>query len=140
MNENKLFDFNNISYPKFPAQIKARYIFENELVQIPDSEFFLNVDAGQWLIHDDENKNVFTMSFDQFLDIYLASDKKSQRYCEFIADTKNNDYKIPIEDPSIVLYEEIFGDLIEKPAPIKNKWKLVWDLICNKKIYITRYF
>jgi hypothetical protein len=127
MDKLTLFDFNNISYTKFPTNVKVRFLFEDELVSLQNTEYYLEVSKNHWLIYDENNDNVFTMTFDQFLDIYIGSNQKSQRYLEFIIDSKNNDYRPTIDDPSTVLYEEIFGDLIEKPAPIKKDgdWYLI---------------
>ena len=136
--QESLFDFNNISYSKFPANIKARYTFKSDLVKIPDSDYYLNIDKNLWIIYDIENNNLFSMTQDQFNDVYLASNFKSQRYLEFIHDSYHNEYNPNNSD--LFLYEEIFGDLIEKPAPIRKKLKLVWDLLLKKKIFISKYF
>ena len=79
------------------------------------------------------------MTNDQFLDIYTASDKKAQRYIEFVLDSRINNYIPPISSENFNMFEEIFGDLIEKEAPIKKRWRLVFDLALNKKIYISKY-
>ena len=135
-----LFNFNNISYSKFPSEVLAKFCFEEELIEIPDTDAFLKIEKNNWFVLDDSTQNMFSMSNDQFLDIYIASNKKTQRYLEFILDSFLNEYS-PVEiEENFNFFEEIFGDIIEKPAPIKNKWKLVWDLITNKKIYITKYF
>lgn len=136
---NFYFNFFNSNYPKLPAQIRAKYCFENELFLIPNTEVFFNVDAGYWAIYDDLDKNLFSMTNDQFMDIYFASDKKSQRYLEFVIDSKLNDYKPTIEIENLNLFEEIFGDLIEKEVPIKRKWRLIFDLFSNRKIYLSKY-
>jgi hypothetical protein len=77
----------------------------------------------------------------QFLDIYIASDKKAQRYFEFVFDSANNDYypsnNLNIEE----LFEDIFEELIEKPVQLsfKGRLALVWDLILGKNIFISKY-
>lgn len=138
-NTNTLFDFINISYPKFAANIKAKFLFDPELIQIPNSDYYLEVDKNLWIVYDSESDNLFSMTSDQFNEIYMAADKKAQRYVEFIFDSLSNDYPMS-ENPTSKLFEEIFGDLIEKPAPITKKWKLVLDLLLNKKIFISKYF
>ena len=133
------FDFSNISYPKLPASIRAKYCFDDEQFLIPLTEVYLSVDAGCWIIFDGENDNIFTMTMDQFIDVYIASDKRAQRYLEFVLDSNNNEYTPSLFESKLNLFEEIFGDLIEKPVPIVNKWKLVWDLIIGKSIYLSKY-
>jgi hypothetical protein len=137
---NIYFNFFNSNNSKLPANIKARHCFEHELFLIPNTDAYFNVDADLWVVYDDENDNLFSMTNDQFFDVYLASDKKSQRYIELVIDSKTNNYKPNLEDKSFNLFEEIFGDLIEKEAPIKKRWRLALDLILNKKIFISKYF
>lgn len=140
MNNTSLFDFVNISFSKFPSNIKARYVFENEWIEIPESEANLYLEANTWLIYDENLSNLFALTVDQFNDIYIAADKKAQRYLEFVIDSKNNEYKPQLNiDESFNFFEEIFGDLIEKEAPIKKRWRLILDLIFNKKIYLSKY-
>jgi hypothetical protein len=79
-------------------------------------------------------------TFDQFSDLYLASDKKSQRYYEFILDSNKTNY-----NPNVItteeLLENIIEDIVEKPVKLsfKNRLRLVWDLLLNKKIFISKY-
>lgn len=134
------FNFVNYSYAKFPSNVEAKYCFENELIKIPDTDVFLNVDQCNWIVYDKAAENLFSMTNDQFLDIYLAGSTKSQRYMEFISDSKRNDYIPEHIDSSLYLFEEIFGDIIEKEAPIKKRWKLAFDLISKRKIYLSKYF
>lgn len=139
MNDFNLFNFNNISYTKFPASLKARYLFESEVINLPETEIQAEIPAKTWMAFDDDN-NLYTFSFDQFLDIYIASDKKTQRYLEFVLDSKNNEYQPSVEKEfTFNLFEEIFGDLIEKEVPIKKRWRLIFDLFSNKKIYLSKY-
>lgn len=133
------FDFYNSNYPKLPFVVKAKYCFENELIEIPGTDVFFNVDSELWAVYDKENDNLFSMTNDQFLDIYIASDKKAQRYVEFVLDSKINNYIPSTNLDNFNMFEEIFGDLIEKEAPIKNRWKLIFDLVLNKKIYLSKY-
>lgn len=133
------FEFNNFSYPKFPSSVKAKYCFDDEQFLIPNTEVFLSVDSGYWVIFDGENDNLFTMTSDQFLDIYIASNKKTQRYLEFVIDSCVNDYIPTPFLEKFSLFEDIFGDIIEKEVPIKNRWRLIFDLCFNKKIYLSKY-
>lgn len=140
MNSSSLFDFINISFSKFPANVKARYLFEDEWIEIPDSDANLFLESNTWVIYDENLSDVFALTMDQFNDIYLAADKKAQRYIEFVSDSKNNEYTPQlVVDENFNFFEEVFGDLIEKPAPIKKRWRLVLDLILNKKIFISKY-
>ena len=141
MNDLKdyFFDFTNYSFPKFPANISAKFCFENELLSIPNTEAFLNVDKNNWVLFDQSNDNIFSLSHDQFCDIYIASNTRSQKYFEFIVDSKTNNYEFPKVENSFDLFEEIFGDLIEKEVPIKNRWRLIVDLFFKRKIYLSKY-
>ncbi len=138
---NFSFNFHNYSLPKFPQNIKARYCFEPELIRIPNTDAMLEVDPQTWIIFDEENENLWAMTTDQFLDVYIASDKKAQRYFEFVIDSANNNYSpsniSDVED----LFENLFEELIEKPVQLsfKRRLALVWDLLLNKKIYISKY-
>ena len=138
---NFSFNFHNYSSPKFPQNIRARYCFEPELIKIPHTDAMLEIDPQTWIIFDEENENLWAMTTDQFLDVYVASDKKAQRYFEFVIDSANNDYYPSnisnVED----LFENLFEELIEKPVQLslKGRLALVWDLLLNKKIYISKY-
>lgn len=133
------FEFNNFSFSKFPANILAKYCFNDELILIPNTEAYLSVDKENWIVFDIESDNLFSLTHDQFLDVYLGSDKRSQKYLEFIIDSKTNDYVPDKFDKSFDLFEEIFGDLIEKEIPIKKRWGLILDLLFKRKIYLSKY-
>lgn len=139
MDSKTFFEFHNYSYPKYPHSIKAKFLFEVDSIQIPNTNAFLNISENTWVFYDDED-NLFQMTMDQFNDIYIASNKKAQKYYEFILDSNNNNY-----NPNVLttdeLLENIMEDLIEKPVTLsfKGKLSLVWDLILNKKIFISKY-
>ena len=138
---NFSFSFHNYSLPKYPQNVKARYCFEPELIKIPKTDASLEIDPKTWVIFDEENENLWAMTSDQFLDIYLPSDKKAQRYFEFVFDSANNNY-YPNSIASIEeLLETILEDFIEKPVQLslKGRLALVWDLLLNKKIFISKY-
>jgi hypothetical protein len=133
------FNFHNYSNSKLPQEIKARYCFESEIVRIPNTEAFLEVPENTWIAID-ALSNLMYFTFDQFSDIYLASDKKSQRYYEFILDSNKNDYN-PNSFSTEDLLENIIEDIVEKPVQLslKGRLALVWDLLLNKKIFISKY-
>ena len=139
MDSKTFFEFHNYSYPKYPHSIKAKFLFEVDSIQIPNTNAFLNISENTWVFYDEED-NLFQMTMDQFNDIYIASNKKAQKYYEFILDSNNNDY-----NPNVLttdeLLENILEDLIEKPVTLslRGKLSLVWDLILNKKIFISKY-
>lgn len=122
-----------------PQEIKARYCFESEMVRIPNTDAFLEVPENTW-IGIDALSNLMYFTFDQFSDLYLASDKKSQRYYEFILDSNKSNY-----NPNVItteeLLENIIEDIVEKPVKLsfKSRLRLVWDLLLNKKIFISKY-
>ncbi len=138
---NFSFNFHNYSLPKYPHNVKARYCFEPELIRIPKTDAMLQLDPKTWIIFDEENDNLWAMTTDQFIDIYLPSDKKAQRYFEFVFDSANNDY-VPSNISNVEeLFENIFEELIEKPVQLslKGRLALAWDLLLNKKILISKY-
>lgn len=122
-----------------PQEIKARYCFESEMVRIPNTDAFLEVPENTW-IGIDALSNLMYFTFDQFSDLYIASDKKSQRYYEFILDSNKTNY-----NPNVItteeLLENIIEDIVEKPVKLsfKSRLRLVWDLLLNKKIFISKY-
>ena len=140
MDSKTFFEFHNYSYPKYPHSIKAKFLFEVDTIQIPNTNAFLNITENTWVFFDSNNENLFQMTMDQFNDIYIASDKKAQKYYEFVIDSNNNDYN-PHAISTDELIENIMEDLIEKPVMLsfKGKLSLVWDLILNKKIFISKY-
>ena len=134
------FSFHNYSLSKLPSNIEARYCFESELVKIPNTEAFLEVDPDIWVAFDSFS-NIYTFTMDQFSDIYMASDKKSIKYYEFVLDSTTNDYKPNTITSTEELLENILEDYIEKPVvlSLKGRLSLVWDLLLNKKIFISKY-
>jgi len=139
MDPKTFFEFQNYSYPKYPHNINAKFLFEIDTIQIPGTSAYLHIPENTWVFYDDVD-NLFQMTMDQFNDIYIASNKKAQKYYEFVIDSNNNDY-----NPNIMttdeLIENIMEDLIEKPVILsfKGKLALVWDLFLNKKIFISKY-
>ncbi len=133
------FNFYNYSNPKLPHEIKARFCFESELVRIPNTDAFLEVPENTWIAIDALG-NLMYFTFDQFSDLYLASDKKSQKYYEFILDSNNSNYS-PNALSAEELIENLFEDVIEKPVQLslKGRLALVWDLLLNKKIFVSKY-
>jgi len=134
------FIFNSNSTSKLPDTIEARYCFEPELVQIPNTEAFLEIDPNIWVAFDVFN-NIYTFTMEQFLETYSASDKKALKYFEFVIDSTTNDYKPGAVTSTEELLENILEDYIEKPVQLslKGRLALVWDLLWNKKIFISKY-
>lgn len=134
------FSFHNYSTSKLPINIEARYCFESELVKIPNTDAFLEVDPEIWIAFDVYN-NIYTLTMDQFADVYIASDKKAIKYYEFVIDSATNDYKPGTISSTEELLDNILEDYIEKPVQLslKGRLALVWDLLLNKKIFISKY-
>ena len=97
-----LFDFENTKDLKLPEKILARYCFENESVNIPNTDLELTVEQGYWLFSDLEKNDVYLLSHDLFLDKYTPSNRKTTAYCDFIQDTIFDD----IEISTLVLEDE----------------------------------
>jgi hypothetical protein len=134
------FRFHNYSTSKLPLDIEARYCFEPELVKIPDTEAFLEIDPNVWVAFDVFD-NIYTFTMDQFADVYMASDKKAVKYYEFVIDSATNDYNPNAIASTEELLETILEDYIEKPVQLSfnGRLALVWDLLLNKKIFISKY-
>jgi hypothetical protein len=134
------FSFHNYSTSKLPLNIEARYCFESELIKIPYTEAFLEIDPDVWVVFDVFN-NIYTFTMDQFADVYMASDKKALKYYEFVIDSANNDYNPNAISGAEELLENILEDYIEKPVKLsfKGRLALVWDLLLNKNIFISKY-
>ena len=124
-----------------PANIKARYCFESEMVKIPSTDVYLEIQKDTFLGFDEENDNLITFTYDQFVDIYLASDKRSQKYFEFISDSVKNEYYPTNQNLFDVLIEEVKEELLEKEISLtlRGRLRLIWDLVVGKKINISKY-
>ncbi len=135
------FDFHNYSLSKMPINIKARYCFDSEMVKIPSTDAYLEIQKDIWLAFDEENDNLMTFTYDQFVDIYLPSDKRTQRYFEFISDSVKNEYHPTKENLFDVLIEEVKEEFFEKEISLtlQGRLRLIWDLILGKKINILKY-
>ena len=134
------FSFHNNSSSKQPQQLEARYCFEPELVKIPNTEAFLEIDPNIWVAFDVFN-NIYTFTMEQFSETYSPSDKKAIKYYEFVIDSATNDYNPNAVNSTEELLENILEDYIEKPVQLslKGRLALVWDLLLNKKIFISKY-
>lgn len=124
-----------------PVNLEARYCFEPELITIPGTKASLEVPSNTWIAYDNEKDNLYTFTFDQFADLYLASDKKSQKYYEFVNDSYKNDYLPYNENIFDFLVDEVKEELLEKEISLtlQGRLRLIWDLILGKKINISKY-
>jgi hypothetical protein len=138
--ENHLYLFHNYSTPKFPINVKARYCFFDETVEIPNTEIMMEVAKGCWLIYAEESDLLLMLSMDDFLQVYIASDKKAQKYFEFVSDSFNSDYSPNYDALDDALLESI-NDLREKEISLSfmGRIRLIWDLIIGSKIFISKY-
>ena len=137
--DTSLFNFHNHSNPKHPENVDARYCFYEEMVEIPETDAKMVVDKGYWiLIQDDVNLSLLSM--EQFKDIYEPTDKKAQKYFEFVSDSFNVDYSPDYNALDDALLESI-NDLKEKEISLSfmGRMRLIWDLIIGKKIFVSKY-
>ena len=132
------FDFVNTSSSN-PLQISARYLFEPEMIKIPNTEIYAEIPAKTWVAFDSDDE-LYTYTFDKFNEIFMPENKKSKNYLEFVVDSNNNDYN-PNSGSIDELIETLLEDVIEKPVQLslKGRLALVWDLLLNKKIFISHY-
>lgn len=120
--------------------ILARYFFEGEFVNLPNTEISLEVDPYHWVVYDPETENISLFSHEDFLGTYEASDKFAKNYLNFVIDSINSDYHPGIDDITDIVMS-VAEELVEKEISLtfKGKVRLIWDLIRNKKIYISKY-
>ena len=118
----------------------AKYCFESELVDIPDTEMYLEVDPGTWVVYTKDLASLYLVSHEDFIVNYVPSEKFSSNYLEFVIDSINSDYTpvINILNESLL---ETAEEFIEKEISLtlKERIRLIWDLILGKKINISKY-
>ncbi len=121
-------------------EIIAKYCFESELVTIPNTDMFLEADAGVWVVYTSDLESLYLVSHDDFLNNYTPEDKIASNYLEFVVDSINSDYTpvINILDESLL---ETAEEFIEKEISLtlKERIRLIWDLILGKKVNISKY-
>jgi protein tyrosine/serine phosphatase len=122
----------------YGREVLARYFFESEFVNIPNTEMSLEVDAGNWATF--ENDNLALYKHDQFLEIFNPVDRVAKNYLEFVLDSISSDY-VPMGDNLSEALIETAEEFIEKEISLSfiSKVKLIWDLVLGKKIYISKY-
>ena len=124
----------------YGVKVIAKYCFESELVTIPATEMFLEADPGVWVVYTEDLESLFLVTQEDFIDNYVAENKKASNYLEFVIDSINSDYTpvINILDESLL---ETAEEFIEKEISLtlKERVKLIWDLIVGKKINISKY-
>ena len=118
----------------------AKYCFESELVDIPDTEMYLEVDPGTWVVYTKDLASLYLVSHEDFIVNYVPSEKFSSNYLEFVIDSISSDYTpvINILNESLL---ETAEEFIEKEISLtlKERIRLIWDLILGKKINISKY-
>ena len=118
----------------------AKYCFESELVDIPDTDMYLEVDPGNWVVYTNDLISLYLVSHEDFIVNYVPSEKFSSNYLEFVIDSISSDYTpvINILDESLL---ETAEEFIEKEISLtlKERIRLIWDLILGKKVNISRY-
>lgn len=118
----------------------AKYCFESELVDIPDTEMYLEVDPGTWVVYTKDLVSLYLVSHEDFIVNYVPSEKFSSNYLEFVIDSISSDYTpvINILNESLL---ETAEEFIEKEISLtlKERIRLIWDLILGKKINISKY-
>ncbi len=124
----------------YNQEVIAKYCFESELVTIPGTDMFLEADAGVWVVYTADLESLYLVSHDDFLNNYTPVDKIASNYLEFVVDSINSDYTpvINMLDESLL---ETAEEFIEKEISLtlKERIRLIWDLILGKKVNISRY-
>lgn len=140
-NTNQFLKFHNYSHSQMPQNILAKYYFESDFINIPNSPAIMEIHPNTWVFIDEENKDLFQMTMDQFSDIYLASDKKSQNYYEFVLDSISSDY-VPFNETLEESLLDSLDEFVEKEVQLnyKSLFRLIWNKLCNKKLFVKDYF
>jgi len=124
----------------YGAVVLAKYCFESELIDIPGTEMFLEVDPGMWVVYTEETENIDLTFHQDFIANYNPVDKIASNYMEFVIDSINSDYTpvINMLDESLL---ETAEEFIEKEISLTlvQRMRLIWDLIWKKKINISKY-
>lgn len=96
------FKFITISDTKLPNAIKARFCFEEEMILIPNTEANLIISPLHWVFTDMDGTEIFTLSYEQFSEIYVGYNDTSWNYMDLVSDSVSNDiemfYKYEQED------------------------------------------
>lgn len=121
-------------------EVQAKYCFESELVEIPNTEIYLEVDSGMWVIYSEDTDNIDMIFHEDFLANYNPVDKIATNYLEFVVDSISSDYSPVTSNLDEVLIETV-EEFVEKEISLSllERLKLIWDLILGKKIYISKY-
>lgn len=124
----------------YGVEVLAKYCFEPELVEIPHTEMFLEVDAGMWVVFTDETESIDLALHEDFLANYTPVNKIASNYFEFVTDSISSDYSPVINNLDEILIETA-EEFIEKEISLtlKERIRLIWDLILGKKINISKY-
>lgn len=124
----------------YGAEVLAKYCFESELIEIPHTEMFLEVDAGMWVVFTDETESIDLAFHEDFIANYNPLNKISSNYLEFVTDSISSDYSPVVNNLDEVLIETV-EELVEKEISLTftGRVRLIWDLILGKKINISKY-
>ena len=58
-----------------PLNILARYYFESDYFQIPNSTAIMEIHPNTWVFVDESTEDLFQMTMDQFADIFANMKK-----------------------------------------------------------------
>ena len=124
----------------YGAEVLAKYCFESELIDIPHTEMFLEVDSGMWVVFTQETESIDLTFHEDFLANYSPVDKIASNYLEFVTDSINSDYSPFVNNLDEMLIESV-EEFVEKEISLtlKQRMRLIWDLILGKKINISKY-
>ena len=85
------FKFITLSETKLPNAVKARFCFEEELILIPNTEANLIISPLHWVFTDMDEIEIFTLSHEQFSEIYIGYNDSSWNYMELVSDSVSNE-------------------------------------------------
>jgi hypothetical protein len=124
----------------YGVEVLSRYCFESELVTIPNTDMYLQVEAEMWIIYSDVTESLDLIHHKDFISNYTAQDKIANNYLEFVVDSINSDYSPVVNNLDEVLIETA-EKFIEKEISLSfgARLRLIWDLISGKKINISKY-
>ena len=74
------FEFVSFSNTKLPENILARYCFEVENVEIPDTELNITIPEDYWVFSNIDKSEIFLLSDENFKTIYAPFTKSAVAY------------------------------------------------------------
>lgn len=161
-----LFDFTVYTNTRLPKNVLASFCFQEVIINIPGTEMGITVPPDHWVFTDEEKTDIFILSFDDFTETYIGSNKKSLAYYDFICDTLNNDVDMYSNYEEVDMLDSELSEEIEfanwfgmkgeiylennkpclnlvheadfKPMSFKDRVIVAWSILTNKNFKFNK--